>query len=180
MDHNGAKRYGSALFEVAKEKNKIDTFLEQLQNINVVLRDNNELIEILQHPNVKSKDKRYMIETAFRGRFDDEIVELMLVLLQNGKLNELCNISLYYRDIVYEYKGIKIAYVTTVVEMTKDEILMLKVRLGKQYGCIIEVENLIDKGIIGGAYLKIGDEITDGTIKGSFEKMKKELLNHSV
>lgn len=180
MDQNGAKRYGSALFEVAKEKNKIDSFLEQIQDISVILKDNYELMEILNHPNIKIEDKKHIIETAFKGKIDNELLELMLVLLQHKKINEIYNIALYYRDIVYEYKGIKIAYITTAVKMTKEEILNLKVRLGKQFGCIIEVENLVDKEIIGGAYLKIGDEVTDGTIRGNFEKMKKELLNYSV
>jgi F-type H+-transporting ATPase subunit delta len=146
----------------------------------MILKENKELVEILNHPNVQIKDKKHIVETAFKNRMDDEIVELMLVLLQQGKINEIISIALYYRDIAYEHKGIKIAFVTTAIKMTKDEIRMLKVRLGKQYGCIIEIENLIDPEIIGGVYLQIGDEVTDGTIRGNFERMRKELMNHSV
>lgn len=180
MDQNGAKRYSSALFEVAKERNKIDVFLEQINEVSMILKGNRELIGILNHPNIQIKDKKHIVNTAFRNIMDDEIVELMIVLLHQRKINEITSIALYYRDIVYEYKGIKIAYATTAVSMTKDEMHMLKVRLGKQYGCIIEVENLIDPEIIGGVYLQIGDEVTDGTIRGNFERMRKELMSHSV
>jgi F-type H+-transporting ATPase subunit delta len=179
MDHNGGKRYSTALFEVAKTHNKIEQFLDELQEVSSILKENARLAKILNHPVVQIKDKRYIVNTAFHGRIDNEIINLMMVLIEHGKINELTNIIFHYRDIVYNYKGIKVATATTAVKMTSEEIDMLKKRLENQYGCKIIVENPVDPEIIGGVYLKVGDEAIDGTIRGNFEKMEKELLKFS-
>ena len=180
MDQNGAKRYSTALFEVAQDSSKIEIFMKQMEELNTVFKDNRELMQILNHPNIQFKDKKDIVYKVLHGRIEDEIIGLLYVLLEHGKINEFIKVNLHYRDIVYQYKGIKIAYVTTAVKITDEEKEILKNNLSRQYACSIEIKNIIDPRIIGGVYLKVGDEVTDGTIRGNFEKMRKELLNQSV
>lgn len=180
MDQNGAKRYSAALFEAAKECKKVEEFLKQMEELNAIFVQNPEFMQILHHPNLQLTDKKGMIDKAFKGRMDDEIIRLLYVLLDHDKIDEFIKVNLHYRDMVYKYRGIKIAYVTTAVKMDNEEIEDLKIKLSNKYECKIEVQNIIDPGIIGGVYLKIGDEITDDTVRGNFQKMRKLLMNHDM
>ena len=72
-----SKVYGDALFEAARDCGKMDEIFEEVQSIGVILEENAELQKILGNPRVMREDKEQMIETIFRGRVSNEIVELM-------------------------------------------------------------------------------------------------------
>ena len=55
----------------------MDEIFEEVQSIGVILEENAELQKILGNPRVMREDKEQMIETIFRGRVSNEIVELM-------------------------------------------------------------------------------------------------------
>lgn len=177
MDQNGAKRYSAALFEAAKENNKLESFMEQMENLNSILVSNFEFMEILRNPSLQMNEKKNIVDRVFRDRIDDEIIRLLYILIDHGKINEFITVNLHYRDMVYNYNGIKTAYVTTAVQMDDEEKKELKTKLSKKYGCTIEIHNIVDPKIIGGVYLKIDDEITDATVRGNFQKMNNTLMN---
>jgi F-type H+-transporting ATPase subunit delta len=70
----------------------------------------------------------------------------------------------------------KIAYATTAVKMTNEEIKTIGQKLSDKYNKEIEVQNIIDPEVIGGVYLRLGDRVIDGTIRGKLKDMKKMLL----
>ena len=52
-----SKTYGSALFEVAKEKNALDTILEEVLFVKQTMLDNQDLNKLLLHPNIEKEEK---------------------------------------------------------------------------------------------------------------------------
>ena len=50
----------------------------------MILEENAELQKILGNPRVMREDKEQMIETIFRGRVSNEIVELMKLMIEKG------------------------------------------------------------------------------------------------
>ena len=80
-----SKVYGDALFEAASDCRKMDEIFEEVQSIGVILEENAELQKILGNPRVMREDKEQMIETIFRGRVSNEIVELMKLMIEKGR-----------------------------------------------------------------------------------------------
>lgn len=62
----------------------MDEIFEEVQSIGVILEENAELQKILGNPRVMREDKEQMIETIFRGRVSNEIVELMKLMIEKG------------------------------------------------------------------------------------------------
>jgi F-type H+-transporting ATPase subunit delta len=178
MSENIAKRYSVALFEAGKEHNKIDSFFEQIKDVAMILSDYKELVGLLTHPNIEIKDKKNVVQEIFQDKVDETIIKLIYLLIDHGRVKEIKLIYEEYKELVYELKGITAVYVTTAVKMTDEELESLKVKLSKRYSSIIEIENTIDETVIGGVYLKVGDEVVDGTVKGSLDKMRREILKH--
>lgn len=176
MQEAAAKRYSTALFEAGKEKEKVDLFLEQLRDVSTVISANAQFVEFITHPNINSDEKIRVIKDIFDNKVEAEILNLLLVLIEHGRIGELSYVYQDYKALVYDFKGIKIAKTVTAVPLNEGEIQVLKDRLGRQYNASFEIEEVVDPSVLGGMLLKVDDEVIDGTIKGNLEKMRKELM----
>ena len=68
------------------------------------------------------------------------------------------------------------AYVKTVIPLTAEERNALTEKLQKKYARTIVLKEEIDKDIIGGVFIRVGNHIMDGTIKSKFENIRKLTL----
>jgi ATP synthase F1 delta subunit len=67
------------------------------------------------------------------------------------------------------------AEVKTVVPLTEEQSIRLKKCLEDFYGRRIVITQKIDKDLIGGVYVRIGDDITDGTVKGRLKTLRRTM-----
>jgi F-type H+-transporting ATPase subunit delta len=178
MDIIVAKRYASALFDVAKETNRIQEILGQLRETSSIITGSKELNELFLNPSININDKKNIVKEILSSFACSEIIELSMLLIEKDRINEINYVYIHFKKMVYEYMNIKVARATTAVDMTDEEKVLLEERLSKKYSCRIIVENVVDPSIIGGVYLKVEDEVTDGSIRGRLERMKKELLSN--
>lgn len=170
------RRYGMALFEIAKSENKIDIFLQELGDVSNIFNSNMELRGFLIHPSIPDGDKKKVIKEILRGRVDSEIIRFVTTLLEHDRMEQIRRVYYDYKYLVYKERGMKIAYATTAVEMTNEEVDAIRKKLSKKYNREIEVQNIIDTKVIGGVYLRLGDKVIDGTIRGKLEDLKRMLL----
>lgn len=171
------RRYGHALFDVAKTLDKIDIYLDDLRDVSNIITGNEELNLFLNHPNITAEEKKKVVENIFKEKIDDEIIKLVFLLIEHDRIGEIRVVYYDYKYLVYKERGLKIAYVTTAVEMSAQEIEALKKNLCLRYSCDVEVQNIVDRNIIGGVYLKIGDRVIDGSVRGKLEEMRRNLLD---
>lgn len=175
-DDIASRRYARALFQVAKSLNRTEGFLEEFRELSKIMLENRELRDFLDYPNITNSEKKNVIQEIFKGRVDQEIIQLIYILLEHNRLERIRAIYYDYKYLVYKDKHMKIAYATTAVKMKDEEMDMLKNKLSQKYNCDIEIQNIVDPGVIGGVYLRVGDRIIDGTIKGKFDDIKERLL----
>ena len=104
-----SKTYGSALFEVAMEKNALDTILEEVLFVKQTFLENEELNKLLLHPNIEKEEKIQVIENIYKGKISDEITGLMTMLIDKGHLKDFVPVFDYVIAAIKEEKGIGIA-----------------------------------------------------------------------
>lgn len=175
MQETAALRYSHALFESGKELDKIDVFLQEMQDAAKIFKSHNELFELFNHPNIRNEEKKNVIDVVFKS-MNKEVINLIMLLIEHKRINEIGIVYEDFKKAVYEYKGIKIANAITAIPMNPDEIDMLRKKLSVKYASKFEVENIIEPEVLGGVYLKIGDEVIDGSVRGQLERMRKELF----
>jgi F-type H+-transporting ATPase subunit delta len=176
-----AKTYGDALFELALEESKVDMLVEETQAVLQILEENVELRKLMNHPKITKEEKINVIEGIFKGRVSDEITGFLRIILTKDRYGEIAKIFEYFIGKVKEYKNIGTAFVTTAVELKetqKEELLakLLKITKYEQ----IEMEYSIDKAIIGGMIIRIGDRVIDSSIKTKIYEMSKTLAKIQV
>jgi F-type H+-transporting ATPase subunit delta len=170
------RRYGHALYEIAKAEGKIDLLLDQLRDVSNILTTNEEIKEFLKHPGIADYEKKKVLKSIFKDKVDPDIDKLISILIDHERLGRIRTIYYDYKYLVYKGKGIKIAYVTTAVKMTEEESERLREKLSDNYSKKIEIQNIVDPDILGGVYLRVGDKVIDGTIRGRLQDMRKKLL----
>ena len=105
-------------------------------------------------------------------------VIIFVLIVKKDRQTELLQILEYFIDKVKDYKKIGVAYVTTAVEIgeaTKKSIED-KLRATTDY-VTFEMNYQIDKSIIGGMIIRIGDRVVDSSIKSKLENMAAGLYD---
>ncbi len=172
-----SKTYGEALFELALEEDKVDPFLDEVQALLGILRENRELDSLMNHPKIIKEEKLQVIRNIFEGRIDEELLGFLLLIVTKDRYREAENILLYFIDQVKQLKGIGVAYVTTAEELKETQKQAVKEKLLETAGYRqMEMHYAVDKELIGGMVIRIGDRVVDSSIRTKLEKLQQQLL----
>lgn len=174
------KRYAEALYEVALELDKLEEFKEEIKAISQVLENEPKLKTIFEHPKLSKNEKKDIIDSIFKGRVSQEVLNLCYILVDKGRETHLADVSEEYIKLSNEKQGIVEAVAITAVHMNDEEMKKLEDKLSKNLGKKVLLSNVIDSTVIGGVLVKIGDKIIDASIKGRFEDLYKDLNNVRV
>lgn len=171
-----SKTYGSALFEVAKEMNALDTILEEVLFVKQTMMENQELTKLLVHPNIEKDAKKKVIENIYKDKISDSITGLMIMLIDKGHVKDFDSVFDYVIHAIKEEKGIGIAYVTSAVSLTEEQRSKIEQKLVEttKYR-MIEGNYQVDKSLIGGLVIRIADVVVDSSLKTQLEKLSKQL-----
>ena len=66
--------------------------------------------------------------------------------------------------------------VKTTVPLSKEEFEKLISTLEKKYNKNIILEQIIDESILGGIYVRVNNDVIDGTVKSKLEELKELML----
>ena len=172
-----SKTYGEALFDLALEENTVDQITEEVNVLLSVLASNEELTKLFTHPKVLKQEKINVIENVFKGRFSDTIVGFLVLIMQKGRYEEINAIFEYYLNRVREHRNIGVAHVTSAIELNKEQRAKIEEKLlaTTKYQQF-EMNYTVDKSIIGGLIVRIGDRVVDSSIKNQLKNMTKALV----
>lgn len=179
MYHTASQRYSHALFLTGVERNMTDVYLKQLKAAVDIISENEELQKFLKHPVMDVTKKKKAIREILKDVVDFEVVNLIVLLIEHGRVDEIEMVYEGYKDMVYKLKGIKVAIITTAVPLREEEKKLYTDALSKKYSMKMELVNEIKPEVIGGVMLKVGDEVIDGTIRGRLKRLEKELTDHT-
>lgn len=172
-----ANTYGDALFELALEnENRLDVMLEEVKGVADILRDNEDMSKLMNHPKIVKEEKIRIIENIFSGRVSPELVGLMCMIVEKDHYNELEDVFGYFIAKVKEFKHIGTAYVTTAAKLSEAQKAATKKRLLETTGYVeFEMHYDVDADLIGGMVIRIGDRVVDSSIKTKLYNLTREL-----
>ncbi|HCX65045.1 MAG TPA: hypothetical protein DHN33_07535 [Eubacteriaceae bacterium] len=169
------KKYAQALFEVAKEEDKVDAYYQQMTMINGQLKENEDFFEILLLPSVEVKEKKEMLRKVFEPTLDREILQFLILLLDKRRFIDFELIYLEFKTLFLEENKQLEATIVSVLPLEEKEINQLKKNLESRYQKTITIENKIDPALIGGVVVYVGEQVIDGSVKRKLTTMRNEL-----
>jgi len=173
-----SKTYGSALFDLAKEENSIDSVLEEVKAVRQAIAENKELLLLLNHPKITKEEKISVIENIFKGRVSDCVTGFLILIVEKDRYGDMDAIFDYFIEEVHEYKNIGVAYVTSAKALSGKQAKAVEDRLLQVTKYVaFEMHFSVDESLIGGMVIRIGDRVVDSSIRTKLQNMQKELLN---
>jgi len=170
------RRYALALYKVAEEKGNVEQYLEELRNIVALINNDKDFLQLIKHPQVSTSSKKKLFEQVFKGKINDDLLSFLLVLIDKGRILQLDGKLKEMEKIHLEKNNKVVADVTTVIPLAGEERKDLIEKLEKKFNKKVLLEEHIDSSILGGVYVKVDNEVIDGTVKSKLEEMKKLML----
>lgn len=172
-----SKTYGDALFELALEENAVDMLAEEVQAVSEILRENEDLLKLLNHPKISKEEKLQIIENVFKGRVSDYLTGFLKLVVNKDRYQEIPAIFSLFLDKVKEYRNIGVAHVTTAVIMNDvQKKQLIKRLLDTTSYQSFEMHYEVEEELIGGMVIRIGDRIVDSSIRTKLEEMSRSLM----
>ncbi len=176
-----SKTYGDALFELAVEEAKVDTLLEEIEQLQVILKENADFGKMMTHPKISKEEKLQVAENVFKGRVSDELMGFLLIVISKDRYQEMDDILEYFITEVKKYKGIGVAMVTTAVPLKEEQCKKIEQKLLDTTDYKeMEMHYQIDAALIGGMVIRIGDRVVDSSISTKLNELQKALLKVQI
>ena len=169
------KRYAYALFEAGLELNKLERFKDDITNIANILMEEDNFKKILSHPKVSKGEKKELLNNVFKDLISVEVLNFLYILVDKRREKSILEINKEFIKLYNEHENIAEVTVVTSVTMNEKAKEKLTITLQKRLNKKIKLKNIVDKDIIGGVLLKIGNKVIDGTVKGQLQEIEKAI-----
>jgi F-type H+-transporting ATPase subunit delta len=166
-------RYALALFDLAKDENKIAKVEADLKALKAMAAESAELRDVLASPLFKADAKaRVLNALAEKGGFDPTTVKFLGFLAAQRRVGALTAIIRSFEDLSATYRGVVRATVTTAVALSAEQAKGLKAALTLSLGKDPEIETRVDPAILGGLKVRVGSRLYDASLKSKLDSLK--------
>ena len=166
-----ARPYAKAVFEIARDGGKFEDWSNRLAVLGAIV-GHPEMQERLDAPNLTQADAARMVETVASDVVnDDDSRNFVKLLAENNRMKMLPDIGGIYEELRAEAEGEIEANVVSAFELTEEQRDKMAMALSKRLDRKVRIVSSVDESLIGGAIIRAGDLVIDGSVKGRLDKM---------
>ena len=173
-----SSRYARAFADVVL-KNQMDaakTSLDLEQMIETV-KASADLRSIWESPSVPQAQKLKLLDAvAAQAGLAKQTRNFLAVLIDRRRIGLLDEITTLFKSELSERMGFAEAQVTSARELGADERSNLEGQVAKATGKTIRAQYARDPQILGGAVVRVGSTIYDGSVRGKLQKIKQQMM----
>jgi F-type H+-transporting ATPase subunit delta len=170
-----ARPYAEAAFRVADANGTLATWSGTLRT----------LAQAAAHPDMQECMSKYALTHAqlqglflslAAGEMSAEAKNFVNVLIENDRLAALPEIYTLFEELKNEREGVVDAQIATAFELDAAQLASLVADLEKRFKRKINPQVSVDRDLIGGVRVVVGDEVIDGSVRGKLNAMAAGLL----
>ena len=166
--------YARALFEVASERDVLDTVRDQLGQFVDVLGTDQSLETFFFSPYLSTEEKKDGLGRLIEGA-EETFMSFLETLVERQRMPEIFHIRTRFEELWdAEMKRLPVE-VTSAVDLEEAVVREIGERIGTQTGNKIELTSVVDPDIVGGIVLRVGDFILDASIRNSLSQLRKQV-----
>jgi F-type H+-transporting ATPase subunit delta len=167
-------RYSRALFQLAVEKNLLDKISADMLFVSEICKMA-EIKEVLESPIIIPSKKTAIFRSILEKNVEKITITLVNLLIKNGRESYLPAVARVFHDETLKYNAITETYLTTAVPVNDKIRKQIIEFISSEFKTKVELNENVDKEIIGGFVLKVNDNFIDASIRNKLRKIKKEL-----
>ena len=169
-----ARPYAEAAFRLADGQGKLAEWSAALANLAAVA-DDQRVAGAIDDPNLPAAKVAGMFLSILAGKLSGEAENFVRVLAENGRLEVLAEIRAQFEALKNEREGTVEAEVQSAFELDANQLAELVSLLEKKTGRKVKAKVSVDKELIGGVKVVIGDKVIDGSARAQLGALASAL-----
>jgi F-type H+-transporting ATPase subunit delta len=169
-----ARPYAKAAFAVAREQGTLGRWSRWLETAReVVLSDEFQRLE--RSPGVSTAQLEALIADICAVDLEDSGRALLRLLTENGRLDFLPEIAARFKELEAEDRNVAEVEVVSATALDERQQERLAAALRTRLNREVRLSCAVDPALIGGAVVRSGDMLIDGSLRGKLERLETEL-----
>jgi F-type H+-transporting ATPase subunit delta len=169
-----ARPYAEAVFKLADAAGALPKWSEMLAALAAVASDG-RVQAAIKDPNLPAAKVAGLFISILSGKLTGEAENLVRVLAEYARLELLPQIREQFEALKNEREGVMEAEVQSAFELSQGQISELVSRLEKKFARKIKARMTLDKELIGGVRILLGDKVIDGSARAQLSALENAL-----
>ena len=164
-------RYAKALFETAKKQAVVNDVKQDLELLNSIICQKTEFFNLIHNPTIKRNTKEGLLLKIFKNKIQDLTMQFLLLLLKKGRESILQQVIDHYIDLDMENRGVLLAELISAKPISETTKSAIKTKISATRK--VQLTEKIDKSILGGFIINIGDSQYDASVRKKINNVKR-------
>jgi F-type H+-transporting ATPase subunit delta len=170
-----ARPYAEAVFKLAESDGRFDDWSALLDRLDAALAQK-DVRECAGNPNVRPAQLTGLLVSVMGDGVSAEAKNFIGLLVENRRLTAVREIHELYEALRREREGVVEAQITSAYPLDAAQLSALVSGLERRFKRKVEPNVSVDKELIGGVRVAVGDEVIDGSVRGKLAAMSTALL----
>ena len=171
-----ARPYAKAAFESARAHKNFGRWSETLAIAAGVVADE-RVAKLLTSPRVKPADLISLIAEAAGGAIDQHIRNFLVTLAENRRLGLLPEIAAMYEHLRADVENVADVHIVSAAPLADAQRERLAAALKRRLQREVRLHCAVDASLIGGAVVRSGDFVIDGSLKARLERLASAMVD---
>ena len=167
---NIARPYAQALFELARDVGDYAAWGDQLDLLAAIAGDE-RIAALLSNPSFTADQQTALLSGICGDKLSEQGSNLVKLLVKNRRVDALPDMAKLYAERRAEAESIVEADMITATEIGADQQQQFASALQAKLGRTVKLDFKVDEELIGGAVIRAGDWVVDGSVKAQLEQL---------
>ena len=169
------KKYARALYNVAVQQEDVKEASNRINYITNVIKAVPEFSQLLQTHRVSTENKINILKNVLKDNVSSLEIELISDILEHNNILILSDIAKHFEYLVETDSNLVNMTITSATELSAEEVEHIQSNIESQLNKKVDVHTEIDKSLIGGVRLRVGNIVIDNTISRRLDMLKSTL-----
>jgi F-type H+-transporting ATPase subunit delta len=175
---SASRQYANALADIALQQGAAEPVLKQLADIGTAYQESAELRNFFSNPGVSREAKHGVVEKLIARLGASKILRnFLFVIIDHRRTQAIPEIVTAFQEVIQQRQGLARAHVLSATPLNDQQKAGLMQTLERLTGKKIQPEYSLQSDLLGGAVVRIGDTIYNGSVKSRLDQMRHHLAS---
>ncbi|MBX9656229.1 ATP synthase F1 subunit delta [bacterium] len=165
--------YAEAVWNLAERDNVLDELIAEYDEFIADVLDPNPTVEqLFKTITINRESRRQVLEKSFRGTMSDLLLNFLMTLNRHDRLGlaRACGQALH--ELADRRRGVVPVEVRSALPLTEEQERDVENVIRQRFGVEPRLHTKIDKSLLGGLWIRVGDTVLDRTLKTNLRKLR--------
>ena len=169
-----ARPYANAVFDIAKSAGALDGWSRMLGCLGAVAADAG-VRQLLEAPEMPDEQKAFRLADICGDELDDRARKMIQVLARNKRLGLIGEIRDQFEELKAQNEKVLEVEVVSARPLSAEQEESIRASLANRYQREVTMSSRVDEQLLGGAVIRAGDTVIDGSVRGKLDKLAETL-----